>query len=79
MFFLSLKLNLKMDLPCHRFFKFMNSHLTKVVNFFNKLHLSALNIPFNNFKTKLLGWLAEHPFHSINEFVTCNIGEVLQF
>lgn len=68
-----------MDLLYHRFSKFVNSHLTKVVNFFNKLHLKALNIPFNNFKAKLLGWLAENPFHSINEFLTSNSGEVLQF
>lgn len=44
-----------------------------------KLYPSTLNSVINTFKDKLFNWLVRNSFYSINEFLTCNIGEISQF
>ncbi len=64
---------LLLDTPQHRLSKTGSSHKTYCIKFFNKLHISAHSASLNNFKSKLIYWLHNHPFYTIQEFLETDI------
>lgn len=63
----------RIDLPSHRLAVTGNSCDINCVKLFNKLSVTARDVSFNKFKSKLYGWLVENPFYKIEEFLSSDV------